>query len=422
MPPRRTPSTSGTPVTPRRSSRQRSSSAKPVSPQIAIASVEKVAHSNDLPIEQITLFRHPFITLKAFSAVVGNLCSDLVRYLSQRKTTCALVFACVAIAAAVGTVEGPHQFIYDIFFEALWWLLLGFASSCGLGTGMHTFLLYLGPFIAKTTMAAYTCQSTDFATRGANAFVCLSRNEDVTFLAVFLKVQFQCMMWGAGTAIGELPPYFVARAARLSGRQTNEEIDELMTSESRTWRDSLTKFSFSLLQKFGFWGILVFASVPNPLFDLAGLTSGHFLIPFATFFTATLIGKGLIKVTIQSVLVVLVFSEQQLQALLALLSRVASSWEPSVSATLSKYKEQFSDPNAAAATQGSGIFSTIWAVVLTSMILFFVVSLVDASAQKYLRDQQQAVGTKPTTAVVPRTAATTRATKQTRGRSRERNL
>ena len=35
-------------------------------------------------------------------------------------------------------------------------------SSVGLGTGLHTFLLYLGPHIASVTLAAYECGSTDF--------------------------------------------------------------------------------------------------------------------------------------------------------------------------------------------------------------------------------------------------------------------
>ena len=39
--------------------------------------------------------------------------------------------------------------------------------------------------------------------------------------------------------------------------------------------------------------------IPNPLFDLAGITCGHFLIPFWTFFGATLIGKAVIKMHIQ---------------------------------------------------------------------------------------------------------------------------
>ena len=46
------------------------------------------------------------------------------------------------------------------------------------------------------------------------------------------------------------------------------------------------------VQKAGFVGILLCASIPNPLFDLAGITCGHFLVPFTTFFGATLIGES----------------------------------------------------------------------------------------------------------------------------------
>lgn len=71
---------------------------------------------------------------------------------------------------------------------------------------------------------------------------------------------------------------------------------------------------FNYVQKFGFFAIMLFASVPNPvraapparsqsqsgpltrrtvqLFDLAGLTCGHFRIPFWTFFGATAVGKA----------------------------------------------------------------------------------------------------------------------------------
>jgi len=49
--------------------------------------------------------------------------------------------------------------------------------------------------------------------------------------------------------------------------------------------------------------------IPNPLFDLAGITCGHFLVPFGTFFGATLIGKAVIKMHIQvgSLLMLLLF-------------------------------------------------------------------------------------------------------------------
>ena len=34
-------------------------------------------------------------------------------------------------------------------------------------------------------------------------------------------------MWGFGTALGELPPYFMARAARISGMEVeDEELEE----------------------------------------------------------------------------------------------------------------------------------------------------------------------------------------------------
>jgi hypothetical protein len=42
---------------------------------------------------------------------------------------------------------------------------------------------------------------------------------------IMSKVRIEAMMWGAGTALGELPPYFMARASRLSGYDPNDEDD-----------------------------------------------------------------------------------------------------------------------------------------------------------------------------------------------------
>ncbi len=95
------------------------------------------------------------------------------------------------------------------------------------------------------------------------------------------------------------------------------------------------------VQRAGFWGILACASIPNPLFDLAGLTCGHFLvrgggtplytlhspvrwlqIPFRTFFGATLIGKAVVKVHIQVIFLVLVMSQPVFERILATLKSV----------------------------------------------------------------------------------------------------
>ena len=61
----------------------------------------------------------------------------------------------------------------------------------------------------------------------------------------------------------------------------------------------LKKYLYILLQKYVFLTVVLCASIPNPLFDLAGIICGHFLIPFWTFFGATLVGKAINKVHIQ---------------------------------------------------------------------------------------------------------------------------
>ena len=38
-------------------------------------------------------------------------------------------------------------------------------------------------------------------------------HEGLSFLEILMAVQIESFLWGLGTAIGELPPYYVARAA-----------------------------------------------------------------------------------------------------------------------------------------------------------------------------------------------------------------
>lgn len=50
------------------------------------------------------------------------------------------------------------------------------------------------------------------------------------------------------------------------------------------------------IRKNGFFGIFLLSAWPNAAFDLCGLACGSFRMPFATFFGATLLGKGVAKV------------------------------------------------------------------------------------------------------------------------------
>lgn len=91
-------------------------------------------------------------------------------------------------------------------------------SSIGLGTGLHTFVLYLGPWIAKVTMVANDCKVIPGMIPNKWAFErfadCPKNVENpIGFFDILLAVQLEAFLWGLGTAIGELPPYFMARAA-----------------------------------------------------------------------------------------------------------------------------------------------------------------------------------------------------------------
>ena len=60
-------------------------------------------------------------------------------------------------------VDGPHnpykQESIDFTWFTIYWVGLGVASSIGLGTGLHTFVLYLGPHIATVVLAANECNA-----------------------------------------------------------------------------------------------------------------------------------------------------------------------------------------------------------------------------------------------------------------------
>lgn len=97
---------------------------------------------------------------------------------------------------------------------------------------MHTFVLYLGPHIAFFTMKAMQCGRVDIKSAPYDT---ISLNRSPTWLnkncsefgpplfssihgpevpisSILPQVQIESILWGFGTAIGELPPYFLSRA------------------------------------------------------------------------------------------------------------------------------------------------------------------------------------------------------------------
>ena len=157
-------------------------------------------------------------------------------------------------------------------------------------------------------------------------------------------------MWGVGTALGELPPYLVAYSHAKAG-EVDEEYEELMAQAKSGKKGKGGKESVSLvglvtaafqamsdwmiefLEHNGFWGVLLFSSYPNALFDMCGMCCGHAMMPMWKFLVAVSIGKGFIKAPCQELLFVWVFSHGGKRGLVEFAKRVLDVFHPLPSAS-----------------------------------------------------------------------------------------
>ncbi|XP_058057119.1 vacuole membrane protein 1-like [Anopheles bellator] len=308
-----------------------------LSPNSSVLSVKSEHRKMAKEVKTLVLWKSPLKTMKYASfEVLFLIKTNLQRLMHQRVLVILLISLLLSILALVCT-PGQHHLI-EVFknkgFFMFYWMGLGVLSSVGLGTGLHTFILYLGPHIASVTLAAYECSSLNFPEPPyPNEILCPDNSNGgemfPSLWSIMAKVRFESFLWGAGTALGELPPYFMAKAARLSGNTTDEpeNIQEFEKLQKRKKRGEKLNFfdkgkllMEDIVESVGFFGILLCASIPNPLFDLAGITCGHFLVPFWKFFGATLIGKAIVKMHIQKVFVIISFNENLVDKFIQLLS------------------------------------------------------------------------------------------------------
>lgn len=116
--------------------------------------------------ESIKLWTHPVLTIKYCVLEASALFQTYKRSFFNHKKTIGLIFLLLAGFFTLWYIPGQHQiyveWIRQNAFFVVYWVGLGVISSIGLGTGLHTFLLYLGPHIASVTLAAYECGSLDF--------------------------------------------------------------------------------------------------------------------------------------------------------------------------------------------------------------------------------------------------------------------
>ncbi|KAI6176941.1 hypothetical protein M3Y97_00853300 [Aphelenchoides bicaudatus] len=374
--------------------------------------VPSLATLNRMEREDIVLHKKPFTTIYyAFMEIIYLIYESLLLYVHYSLLTDLKKHKfLVGLAAVLSSViyygyvtPGPHQaHISSVEKQVLWslyWIWLGVLSSIGFGSGLHTFLLYLGPHIARVTLAAFDCKSLNFPSPPYPDDVICPENAtklgEIGLWAIVNKVRLEALMWGAGTALGELPPYFMARAARLSGNEPDDEeyqeylafvhgqVDQKETSFLERWKFKLEKWVVSA----GFVGILLFASIPNPLFDLAGIICGHSLISFWSFFGATLVGKALIKAHVQMFFVILTFSEHHVETFVNLTKRIPMVGDGLQSLLKEFFNEQkrklHRSPTDKVSEQGTSILQHLITILIVTMIARFIYDIINSIAKNY---------------------------------------
>ncbi|GAB4835826.1 meiotic spindle pole body protein Kms1 [Ancistrocladus abbreviatus] len=399
-----------------------SSSVYDDSNSVISAGLDGLHQKHQQELENLTLATQPTKTLKFFILAVIQY---LRRPLSVAKDRWFILLTTLAVGIAVfvAAINGPHrehvlELIRYLRF-ALWWFALGVASSIGLGSGLHTFVLYLGPHIALFTLKAVHCGRVDLKSApydtiqwntGASwlekdcteyePFSPSGNGSSISFSSILQQVQLEAILWGIGTAIGELPPYFISRAASASGKKM-EVMEELSPADS-TFASHLKQIKQWLLshsQFLNFFTILVLASVPNPLFDLAGILCGQFGIPFWKFFFATLIGKAFIKTHIQTILIISVCNNQLLGFIENQLIWVLS-FIPGLGSILPKllnrihtlkdgYMAPLPVPPDVKVRKWNFTFGSIWNTVVSLILLNFLIKIITGTAQNFLKDLQE---------------------------------
>ncbi|KAH8739613.1 vacuole membrane protein [Cryptosporidium ryanae] len=346
---------------------------------------------------EISLYKSPIRTLKlAFLFcydVVYKLTLDII-YKWHRYIIILSLFASFVHLLSMKSKflsELIHYYIYLNVLNCIWWIGLGFLSSVGLGSGIHTGLLFLFPHVYSiiTTIEKYNTLNFDprvnmwnnilnpgelFSVRNQS-----KNNSDISLLMILIKVIPYSFLWGFGTALGELPPYAAAYAAsksrlnkkirkinkkklldrgdsnnvnetcnlnRINAGDTPNELFTYKTLDFECISDGkeqdvgllyetehdencnddgnknfinrvknriivLTKkFIIYLINRLGGYGVFLLSCWPNLMFDLCGIICGHYLMNFWTFFIPLIIGKGVIKVFFQTVLLIFLFSNK----------------------------------------------------------------------------------------------------------------
>eukprot|EP01038_Epipyxis_sp_PR26KG_P006494 gene6494-8929_t len=362
--------------------------------------------------ETLTLFKRPIETLRIFILAACSFCLYCTKYCLSHAFFLYVFAPVFLIWLILDNISGPHsRFIaqFEFVIEYLvWWVGLGILSSIGLGSGLQSGVLFLFPHIIKVCLVAQTCKTLDFESETdiwfrspKTLFKCppIIRSDatPVTIYGCWRKVILICFLQSAGTAIGEIPPYWMTRAARLAaiqaGTSEKDEIPEELEANSKwAFVNKAKVWMIKFLSTHGFYGVLVMASYPNIAFDLCGICCGHFLMPFWTFFSATFIGKAIIRNSYQSILYVILCSEEHVEMFIRILQQLTpdaldmDKWIHEVIQDSRESFQQLSKGNIIKddnSSKAADIFMFWWQTFMAFFLFAFFISCISHFAQHY---------------------------------------
>ncbi|KAH8296069.1 hypothetical protein KR054_001258, partial [Drosophila jambulina] len=346
--------------------------------------------------KSLVLWRRPLQTLK-----YGGLEVHQLILFAYNKCMKLWLLGVLMFLGIICFLPGPHAdyvtFLKHHLAFAVYWLFLGVLTSVGFGAGLHTFLLYLGPHIAAVTLAAEECGTLNFpAPPYPDKKICPPepyKHVEPDVWVILSKVRPEALFWGVGTVLGELPSYFLARSARLSSKKEEPMmVVDGALGASLSLFQRVQQYITNRMGRVPFVAILVAASVPNPLFDTTGFICGHYLVPFWRFLVAILIGKALIKATIQQVCIIVAFTDDLVEEEASFLLEVPYVGPPMhklIRGVLESTKQQMHGGGKSDSEDIFNIVVGVFELLAFVMVAFFVVSSINCLAQVHCRRLQE---------------------------------
>ncbi|QDZ21161.1 vacuole membrane protein [Chloropicon primus] len=378
--------------------------------------IRKLSQNLEAERKSLSILRKPIKTLYYFNLMVWKLIITGVRNTYHTRIVWLGAILCLTGYAGLKVTDRSDSIETAVGFVS-WWVGLGILSSIGLGTGMHSGLLFLWPHVFRVVTAVEKCGHTQFesysdmwGTRGEEAFLCRidvkAADQEVGHFSLWKKVTLECFLWGLGTAIGEIPPYALCYSASAAGKK-NKDFEEAFTNQSSSGeKNALSRYMASwlewmlrLVERHGLAAVVLLSAWPNAAFDMCGMACGHFLMPFWTFFVGLVLGKACIKVHMQCTVFLVLFRESSRNVILTYLRNTLVMPVPLLgkeenlgdllSDAILRGVENVQRGGGASGGAPGGGGRGMLSYLQSALVIIFVVSCIEQLAKQYKAEQDE---------------------------------